>query len=97
MFCRVTHDIEGTDQFEEFFGGLSAEDQARVDKAIGYLGEFGYSLGRPHADTVGGSRHANMKELRPSGSTVRIFFASAATSAETRSLSAHDSDRGRFI
>ena len=35
----------------------------------------GTGLGRPHADTVGGSRHANMKELRPSGSTVRIFFA----------------------
>jgi hypothetical protein len=86
MFCTVTHDIEGTDQFEVFYGDLSAEDQARVDKAIGYLAEFGYSLGRPHADTVGGSRHANMKELRPSGSTVRIFFASAATRAGTPSF-----------
>ena len=28
------------------------------------LGEFGPHLGRPRADTLKGSRHANMKELR---------------------------------
>ena len=28
------------------------------------LEQFGPSLGRPRADTLGGSRHANMKELR---------------------------------
>lgn len=71
----MAHEIEGTDQFEAFYGDLSADEQARVDKVVGYLDEFGYNLGRPHADTVDGSRHANMKELRPSGSTVRIFFA----------------------
>jgi len=28
------------------------------------LREFGRQLGRPHADTLKGSKHANMKELR---------------------------------
>lgn len=28
------------------------------------LADFGPQLGRPHADTLKGSRHANMKELR---------------------------------
>ena len=28
------------------------------------LAEFGPALGRPHVDTLAGSRHANMKELR---------------------------------
>jgi hypothetical protein len=42
---------------------------------IGYLQEFGYLLGRPHVDTVVGSRYPSMKELRPSGSAIRIFFA----------------------
>jgi hypothetical protein len=36
----------GTDQFAAFYGDLSAQEQARVDKAIRYLEEFGHSLGR---------------------------------------------------
>lgn len=28
------------------------------------VAEFGPALGRPHVDTLAGSRHANMKELR---------------------------------
>jgi hypothetical protein len=71
----VGHAVEGTDQFAAFYGDLSGQEQARVDKVIGYLEEFGHNLGRPHADTVVGSRHANMKELRPSGSPIRLFFA----------------------
>jgi hypothetical protein len=71
----VAHEVEGTDQFEAFYGNLTADEQARVDKAVGYLEQFGYNLGRPHADTVNESRHANMKELRPSGCPIRIFFA----------------------
>ncbi len=30
----------------------------------GLLAVYGPRLGRPHADTLAGSRHANMKELR---------------------------------
>ena len=30
----------------------------------GLLEQFGPTLGRPHVDTLNGSRHANMKELR---------------------------------
>ena len=30
----------------------------------GLLESYGPQLGRPHADTLSGSRHANMKELR---------------------------------
>lgn len=71
----MPHEVEGTEQFETFYGELSASEQARVDRVIGYLVAFGHKLGRPQADSVIGSRHANMKELRPSGSTVRVFFA----------------------
>jgi hypothetical protein len=39
------------------------------------LEEHGPSLARPFADTVRGSRHANMKELRPRGGNLRVFFA----------------------
>lgn len=67
--------MAGTDEFADWYGELPASEQAKVEKAVGYLEEFGYLLGRPHADTVRGSRHTNMKELRPSGSPLRIFFA----------------------
>lgn len=41
------------------------------------LREFGPSLGRPLADTLKGSRHKNMKELRvqSKGRPFRIFYA----------------------
>lgn len=41
------------------------------------LREFGPRLGRPHADTLEGSRHANMKELRfeAAGGVWRVAFA----------------------
>lgn len=41
------------------------------------LGEYGPRLGRPHADTLNGSRHANMKELRfkAAGGAWRVTYA----------------------
>ena len=44
---------------------------------IRYLRQHGPLLGRPYADTLNGSRHANMKELRISsdGGGWRIAFA----------------------
>lgn len=70
-------DIEGTDEFGECFGSLDAEEQDALDKSIGLLEQFGPMLGRPHADTVDGSRYPNMKELRTQsgGHPLRTFFA----------------------
>ena len=36
---------------------------------------FGPTLGRPRVDTLRGSRHANMKELRFNGGVWRVAFA----------------------
>ena len=38
-------------------------------------GGRGPALGRPLVDTISGSRHANMKELRPRGGNLRVLFA----------------------
>lgn len=48
------------DEFREF------EDDVKVElfAKLKLLEEFGPSLGRPHVDTLEGSKHANMKELR---------------------------------
>ena len=57
--------------------GLSDDEQADVIASV-ELGELhGPQLGRPHVDTIKGSRHPNMKELRTQsgGKPLRTFFA----------------------
>lgn len=68
-------EAEYTDQFEEWFSDLSEEQQEDVVLAVEALEERGPVLGRPFADTVSGSRHANMKELRPPEGNLRVLFA----------------------
>lgn len=54
---------------------LSLDDSRhdRVEAAIDMLAENGPALGRPLVDSVSGSRHTNLKELRVG--TCRILFA----------------------
>lgn len=70
-------DVEFTDEFEAWWNTLSQGRQDAIDRAVGKLRQFGPALPRPHADTVKGSRHSNMKELRAqhAGSPLRVFFA----------------------
>lgn len=71
-------------------GWLASLDQGsreQVVAAIELLEERGPQLGRPIVDTVVGSRHKNMKELRP-GSTGR---------SELRVLFAFDSNRSAIM
>ncbi len=67
-------EIEYTDEFETWLEKLAPREQRRIDAAIELLEDRGPTLSRPLADTVSGSRHSNMKELRPTG-TIRLFFA----------------------
>ena len=57
---------------------LDQADAEALLAAIRVLRDPGPALGRPLVDTIVGSRHANMKELRP-GSTgrteIRLLFA----------------------
>lgn len=50
--------------FEPEFDALDAgvQDELLIETAL--LERFGPALGRPHVDTLNGSRHRNMKELR---------------------------------
>ena len=45
-----------------------------VTAAVDMLASNGPSLGRPIVDRIKGSTQHNMKELRPSGTNVRILF-----------------------
>ena len=70
-------EIEGTDEFAEWYESLSAKEQEDLDASIQLLEDHGPHLVRPYADTVRGSRFANMKELRTQtgGDPLRTFFA----------------------
>jgi hypothetical protein len=50
--------------FDAEFEALSRTVRIELLAATGLLELSGPMLGRPHADTLAGSKHANMKELR---------------------------------
>ncbi len=67
-------EIEVTDQFEMWYDDLPLADAKAIVAAIESLERFGPGLGRPFVDTIDASRIANMKELRPKRSNIRILF-----------------------
>ena len=68
-------EVEGTDEFAEWFGALTEDQQEALDDRVGLLAERGPDLGRPTVDRVQGSRHHHMKELRASrDGALRVLF-----------------------
>ena len=68
-------EIEGTDEFAEWYRACADEEQAAINEAVAKLEEHGPSLGRPLVDTLSYTRLSNLKELRPPGTFIRILFA----------------------
>lgn len=70
-------EVEYTDEFGQWWQQLTEDEQESVAASVELIAVVGPSLGRPHVDTVHGSRHANMKELRTQhqGRPLRTFFA----------------------
>lgn len=65
------------DAFDTEFSSLAEALQDELLAHARLLAEFGPNLGRPTVDTLKGSRHSNMKELRFSynGQVWRVAFA----------------------
>jgi hypothetical protein len=74
---EVAWEAEIGDEFEPEFDALPVEVQVEILAMARLLQQFGPQLKRPRADTLNGSRHANMKELRCSAADGewRIAFA----------------------
>ena len=70
-------EVEFTDEFGVWWDGLDEAERAAIDASVSLLEMFGPALGRPHVDSLKGSRHSNMKELRTQhrGRPIRTFFA----------------------
>jgi hypothetical protein len=61
---KVKWAVSFHEEFDTEFDALSATVQDEILAHAKLLEQFGPQLGRPRVDTLKGSRHANMKELR---------------------------------
>lgn len=62
---------------QSWLDSLPSADRVGILQDASLLQEFGPQLGRPHVDTMKGSKHPNMKELRSrhAGHQYRTLFA----------------------
>ena len=70
-------EVEYSSEFSRWWGSLNGAEQESILISVHLLRQLGPLLGRPYADTVNGSRHPNMKELRTQhkGRPLRTLFA----------------------
>ena len=76
-YSGATWIVELADEFVAEFMALDRPVRIELAANAELLGQFGPRLGRPRVDTLNGSRHANMKELRfmAAGQVWRAAFA----------------------
>lgn len=72
-----TWEVEYTDEFGAWWETLDEATQESIARDVEILRLIGPGLGRPQVDTIKGSKHPNMKELRTqhAGQPYRTFFA----------------------
>jgi hypothetical protein len=68
--------VDATEEYLQWFGAQPAEVKQVILAKVFLLQEFGPQLGRPHADTLKGSRITNLKELRAKteNHVVRVLY-----------------------
>ena len=60
----MSWDVEYTDEFGEWWAGLSEGEQESLAASVRLLEERGPTLGFPHSSGSNGSKHRHMRELR---------------------------------
>ena len=70
-------EVEYTDEFGDWWSGLSASEQESVAASVRLLEMRGPMLGFPHSSGIYGSRHGHMRELRiqHDGRPMRTLYA----------------------
>ncbi|MGA2589309.1 MAG: type II toxin-antitoxin system RelE/ParE family toxin [Bryobacteraceae bacterium] len=63
-YCKGELGCRDRDEFEPEFDALHEDVRTEILALSRLLQQFGPQLGRPRVDTLKGSRHRNMKELR---------------------------------
>lgn len=69
--------VASTDEFDDWFAAQDEDAKVEVVAVLQLLKQYGPRLSRPHADTLNGSKYANMKELRirMPKAAIRVAFA----------------------
>ena len=69
-------EIETSDEFVDWYQALEDDELESVNRSVDLLECAGPILGRPHVDTLKGSKIRNLKELRVQhdGRPIRILF-----------------------
>ncbi len=75
-YTEAVTEVLFTDQFEDWWRGLSESQQDDIATAVGVLADRGVALGYPRSSAVRGSR-IGLRELRvqSSGRPLRVFYA----------------------
>ena len=69
-------EVEFTNEFEDWWHGLTERQQDSLAASVGLLIRFGPRLQFPHSSGIKGSRHGAMRELRTQsgGCPLRTFY-----------------------
>ena len=70
-------EVEGLDEFAEWFVDLSEAEQVSVGRVVDLLAEHGPALPFPYSSSIEASRHRQMRELRIQhrGRPYRVLYA----------------------
>jgi hypothetical protein len=60
----MTWDVEYTDEFGDWWAGLTEDEQVSLAASVQLLEARGPALGHPHSSGIHGSKHGHMRELR---------------------------------
>ena len=73
----MSWNVELTDEFGSWYGGLIEVVQDDIDRMVGLLEAKGPALPFPYSSGIEGSKHAHMRELRvqSGGEPYRVFYA----------------------
>lgn len=73
----MTWNVEYTNEFSEWWGELTENQQDDSTAIVELLMESGPTLRYPHCSGINGSKHTHMRELRvqSGGAPIRVFYA----------------------
>lgn len=73
----MSWEVEYTDEFGQWWEGLSEEEQESIDASVRLLEAAGPQLGFPHSSKINGPKHSHMRELRTQheGRPLRTMYA----------------------
>ncbi len=90
--------VEHTDEFAEWYGGLSESQQDDVTAVGLLLMEHGPQLPFPYSSGIATSKHAHMRELRvqSGGRPLRVFYAFDPRRSAILLIGGDKTGEGRF-